>query len=375
VKDPSLDVSLLAPCFWPEVRRGMERFTRELADGLLARGHRPKLITSHPGHLTRNVEDGLPIVRVPRPPRGRLERRRYEIFLTHVPLSYAALRTSHTDIAHAMFPTDALAAARWKRATGGPALLSFMGIPDFAYLRERRRRLEVMQHVLRECDVVVALSRHVADAFRYWLGYEAPVIEPGVDIHKFAPGPERTAEPTIICAAAAEEPRKHVGLLVEAFKLVRRQRPEARLVLSRPRDLELVRRQAGVDVYADGVEWADLDTREALARAYAEAWVSVLPSVSEAFGLVLAEAMACGTPGVGYDSAGIPEVIDRPEVGRLFDKLEPRPLADAILAAMEMASDPSTTVACRSRAEEISTDRCTERYLDLYLRLLAERQS
>ena len=42
-------IALLSPCFWPEVRRGGERFTRELADGLLARGHHPELITSHPG--------------------------------------------------------------------------------------------------------------------------------------------------------------------------------------------------------------------------------------------------------------------------------------------------------------------------------------
>ena len=32
-------VALLNPVFWPEVRRGSERFARELADGLLARGH------------------------------------------------------------------------------------------------------------------------------------------------------------------------------------------------------------------------------------------------------------------------------------------------------------------------------------------------
>jgi hypothetical protein len=34
-----LAVGVLTPCFWPEVRRGTERFARELADGLIARGH------------------------------------------------------------------------------------------------------------------------------------------------------------------------------------------------------------------------------------------------------------------------------------------------------------------------------------------------
>src|SRR5205807_4918900 len=124
-------------------------------------------------------------------------------------------------------------------------------------------------------------------------------------------------------------------LLVEAFRLVRRERPTARLVISRPRDLEAARR-AGVDVDAVGVVWADLDDRAALARTYREASVAVLPSENEAFGLVLVEAMACGTPVVGFAHGAIPEVIDRPEVGRLFDRRDPSAVATAILEWMEL---------------------------------------
>jgi glycosyltransferase involved in cell wall biosynthesis len=363
----SLSVALLSPCFWPEVRRGGERFTRELADALLARGHHPRLITSHPGPPRRTVEDGLPILRLPRPPSGRRLRRMFEPYITHVPLSYAALRAGRYDLAHAVYPNDALAAARWRKRTGRPAILSYLGIPTREWMGVQRRG-EVLRVALRGCDAVVALSRYAAAAFEDVLGYEAPVINPGVDLDAFRPAPARASTPTIICSAAADEPRKHVGLLVEALALVRREHPDAQLVLSRPRQLDGARR-AGVQVDAPGVLWVDLDDRDTLARAYGEAWVSVLPSVDEAFGLVLAEAMACGTPAVGYDHGATPEVIDRPGVGLLFDRLDPAVLARTLLEAMELGQRPETAARCRARAEELSIGRCAESYLDLYRQL------
>jgi len=360
----SLRVGLLTPCFWPEVRRGGERFTRELADALLARGHRPRLITSHPGLPRRTVEDGLPILRLPRPPGGARLARMFEPYITHVPLSYGALRLGEYDLAHAVYPTDALAAVHWRKRTGRPAILSYLGIPTREWLQGQHRR-EVLGVALRGCDAVVALSHHAAAAFAEVLGYEAPVINPGVDLAAFRPAPARSSTPTIICSAAADEPRKHVALLVEALALVRRERPDAELVLSRPRRPDAVRR-AGVKLDAPGVRLVDLDDRGALARAYGGAWVSALPSVDEAFGLVLAEAMACGTPAVGYDHGATPEVIDRPGVGLLFDRLDAAVLARTLLEAMELSRRPETATACRARAEELSIDRCAESYLDLY---------
>jgi glycosyltransferase involved in cell wall biosynthesis len=360
----ALRVALLSPCFWPEVRRGGERFTRELADGLLERGHHPRLITSHPGAPRRTVEDGLPIIRLPRPPSGARLRRMFEPYVTHVPLTYAALRLGDYDLAHAVYPTDAVAAARWRKRTRRPAILSYLGIPSREWMAVQRRA-EVLRIALRGCDAVVALSRYAAESFERVLGYEAPVIAPGVDLDAFRPASARAATPTIICSGAAEEPRKHVALLVEALALVRRERPDTELVLSRPRSAEAVRR-AGVRLDAPGVRLVDLDDRGTLARAYGEAWVAALPSQDEAFGLVHAEAMACGTPAVGYDHGAAPEVIDRPGVGLLCDRLEPAALAQTLLEAMELSQRPETAALCRARAEELSSDRCTESYLDLY---------
>ena len=383
-REGPLRVALLHPTYWPEVRRGSERFIRDLADGLLARGHAPTLITSHPGRPRRTVEDGLMVIRNWRPPDGRLRRRMFDDHLTHVPFSYLSLRAGSFDVAHALYPTDALAASRWRAHTGRPAVMSYMGIPHRRSLASRRRRLELTVRAFHDCSAVVVLSEAAAAASERWLGVSPRVIPPGVDLAAFTPGAvgrtgvgaERAAEPTFVCAAAVDVPRKRVALLIEAFALVRRRHADARLILSRPRPRpgpgagSVAGSVAGFgDAVPAGVELADLDDRAALAAAYRQAWVSVLPSVGEAFGLVLAEALACGTPGVGTRDGGIPEVLDRPEIGRLFEGEEPEALAAAMLEALEIGEDPRTAGVCRARAEELSVDRCVESYVALYREL------
>jgi glycosyltransferase involved in cell wall biosynthesis len=351
-------VALLAPADWPETRRGGERYARELGAGLLARGHAPRLITAHAGRFVGLVDDGLPIVRHWRPPEGRLRRRLFEDYLTHVPFSYLSLRRGHDDVAVALYPTDALAAVRWSDRSGRPAVFCYLGIPHREGLANRRGRVAIMQRAVRGSAAVVALSEVARQGFERWLGIEAHVIYPPVDVDRFVPA-ERSSRPTIICPADAMQPRKRIPLLLEAFGLVRRERPAARLVLSAP-----VPGPTG-----DGVEVRDLDDTGALARAYAEAWVCALPSWGEAFGLVLAEALACGTPVVGSDRGAAPEIIDRPEIGRVFAGDEPRALSIALLETLELAELPGTTAACRARGHEFSRDRCIDAHLALYAEL------
>ena len=116
-----------------------------------------------------------------------------------------------------------------------------------------------------------------------------------------------------------------------------------------------------------------------LPAVYRRAWVSALPSWGEAFGLVLAEALACGTPVVGSDREGIPEVLGDqairvdaegrdaqaagpPPVGALFAGDDPRIVAQALQDALELATAPQTAAACRARAETFSTERCAAAY-------------
>jgi glycosyltransferase involved in cell wall biosynthesis len=83
---------------------------------------------------------------------------------------------------------------------------------------------------------------------------------------------------------------------------------------------------------------------------YREATVTVLPSLHEAFGLVLAESMASGTPVVGTPTGGIAEVVDRPEVGATVPYGDPASLARALDHVIDLAAEPTTATACARQA-------------------------
>jgi glycosyltransferase involved in cell wall biosynthesis len=341
-------IALLQPTYWPEVRRGSERFAHDLGKGLAERGHAVRLLTSHRGRTTRSAEDGIVVVRHPRLPDGRLRRRLYEDHLTHLPFAYASLRTRGDDVAHALFHTDALAARR----AGAPYVYSFMGVPHRRGLANRRRRAEMVLAAAGGARATVVLSEAARRAARRWLGIDARVVHPGVDLDAFTPGGERAEELTIVCPAALDAPHKRAGLLLAAFAEVRRRHPRARLVLDR-------RSGAAIALSGPlaGVELRDLDDHAALLAAYREAHVCALASQGEAFGLVLAEALACGTPAVASADGGGAEVA-----GTTFDGDDPRALAAAILDAAANA-DPQ---ACRARAERFSLDRCVAAHEALY---------
>lgn len=94
---------------------------------------------------------------------------------------------------------------------------------------------------------------------------------------------------------------------------------------------------------------------EALARAYAGADVFVFPSRTDTFGLVLLEALACGTPVAAFPVTGPIDVLADAK-GRIG-------AVDTDLRAAAMAALTADRAACRAHAELYSWRACAEVFL------------
>ena len=89
-----------------------------------------------------------------------------------------------------------------------------------------------------------------------------------------------------------------------------------------------------------------------------------LVTVPEPFGLVMAEAQACGTPVIGFRAGSVPEVVRHGETGFVVSDL------DEAVAALERVADLDRR-ACRAWVEaRFTVERMVEGYLDVYRRVL-----
>jgi len=83
-----------------------------------------------------------------------------------------------------------------------------------------------------------------------------------------------------------------------------------------------------------------LHTAEELAAAYRAMDVLLFPSIAETFGLVAAEALACGTPVVAFKTTGVHDIVGNDERGLAVDLFDVKQMAayvDYLLADRETA--------------------------------------
>ncbi len=89
----------------------------------------------------------------------------------------------------------------------------------------------------------------------------------------------------------------------------------------------------------------------------------------EPFGLVMAEAMVCGTPVAALGRGAVPEVVDEGVTGRVFGSL------DALVAGLGSVLALDRTVVRARAIERFNPDRMVDAYLGVYASLAASHSS
>jgi glycosyltransferase involved in cell wall biosynthesis len=156
-------------------------------------------------------------------------------------------------------------------------------------------------------------------------------------------------------------PEKDFSTLIQAMSLIKPIRPVKLIILGEGRErLELENLIQRLDLIED----VALPGFTKNPYAYmSRASVLALTSIWEGLGLVLIEAMACGTPVVSTDCPGGPaEILEHGKFGDLVPICDPEKLAVAILDTIE--SPKPSDLLCR-RANDFSLEKIVDQYLTL----------
>ena len=340
---------------YPPGHGGVERHVAALANLLGARGHPVDVYTSDlyrefplqrlPPSVPR--EEQTPFGAVHRLPIWSLPSELHYPFFRGME---AALARDRPDILHAhTYGTNQVAVARRYRArTGTPFVLTAHFHPIWSihggWLRHRIRGFydrRLAGPVLASAARVI-VQTHEEERLLRAFGLRLPPVEiipPGYSPLPAPPeGPAPFREHYGIpgrFALFAGRLASNKGLveLVQAFATLSRDDPEAHLVLvgedgGMRATVEARARGLGLEARIHFVGHVEDD--RLLAAAYREATFTVLPSEYEAFGLVLLESLAEGTPVVASRVGGIPEFIEDGRSGLLVPPGEVAPLAEAM---------------------------------------------
>jgi glycosyltransferase involved in cell wall biosynthesis len=251
--------------------------------------------------------------------------------------------------------------------------------PDDLSQQVWRRKRAALDRVPPGRLQIVALNQWIAgEARRSALlqGVPVHVIPNGLDTEAFAPrdrgyarqllGLPPDALVVLFVAASTGNRRKGFGLLAEALAGLADELPGLRLV-------SVGRGGAGVAGATPHLALGPLSQDRMLSLVYSAADVFVIPSLQDNMPSTVLEALACGTPVVGFDAGGVAEMVRPGETGllaRAGDVGELRGALRRLLA--DGALRRALGLRCRQVAlAEYTQELQARRYLALYEQILA----
>jgi alpha-1,3/alpha-1,6-mannosyltransferase len=338
---------------------GAERLVVDAAAYLAAQGHRVAILTAHhdPARAFPETADGTLDVRVrgaglPAQVFGRLRAPCAIVRMAWLAVALRALRP-RPDVVVCDLVAHVIPLAR--RAAGAPVILychhpdRFVAPARGGLYRWYRKPIDSLEtFATRRAARVLVNSRYTAarfrDAFPALAGTALDIVHPGVDLLPTPDlDPDAAGVPVTILCLARFDPRKNLGLAVEALAALRTRLPaptfaRVRLVVAGGCDERLREQRETVAALERQAQALGLADRVGLVRSPTEpdriallaACRCVLHTpADEHFGYVPLEAMAAGRPVVAARTGGPAETVVDGETGLLCES-NPDAVADAL---------------------------------------------
>lgn len=283
--------------------------------------------------------------------------RQTSFYLFSLPLTrWLRRHVSEYDVVHihALFSYASVAAVICARIAGVPYVVRPLGTLNQWGMSNRRRRLKRFSFLLIESRILQGAAavqytseQEAFEARQLNVPHRQVVIPNPVD---FAPPDEgmrgefRSRHPelagkSLVLFLSRFDKKKGLDLLLPAFAVVLKRRPEAILVLAGDGDSAFVAalrdlsRRLGIE---SAIVWTGFVGGEEKRALLADADLFVLPSYSENFGVAAVEAMGAGLPAIVSDQVGIHAEVSEAAAGVVV-ACAVAPLEAALL---ELLSDP-----------------------------------
>lgn len=213
---------------------------------------------------------------------------------------------------------------------------------------EQVNRLRVERHLTHISDAVISSSEHEKKSLcrEYKISpLKIRIIYPGVNEQRFYPQDSKEArnelgfreEDKIILYVGRIEPVKSLSTLIETLYIMKRKVPflynKLKLVIVgggsvssehlKNREITVIKDLIEVSRMQDKVLFIGSKKQNQLKNYYSAADVLVMPSLYESFGLVVIEALACGTPVVGSRINEMITIIEEGKNGFYFNPGDP----------------------------------------------------
>jgi phosphatidylinositol alpha-1,6-mannosyltransferase len=195
-------------------------------------------------------------------------------------------------------------------------------------------------------DLVLCVSRYTRARVVGWatIAPERVVVVPDTVANRFTPGDSRELRAawgvegkrvllTVSRMASCERYKGHDHVIAAIPDLVRRGHDVVYVIIGEGDDrarLEEIARKVEV---SKRVRFLGTVDQKRLVAAYRMADLFLMPSTGEGFGIAFLEAMASGTPALGFDVAGARDALVEGELGTLISEEDDLPDAIARLLA------------------------------------------